>query len=138
MAVISDLSTLVAFETVSNRPVTELAAFLSRRLEDLGFRVERFDSPTMAEKCNIVATIGPADTDGLVLSGHMDVVPTVGQPWSSDPFKLSERDGKLYARGSELRPKSTRRRRSGHFQPCRGTPFAVSWQLPPARGGWVL
>jgi acetylornithine deacetylase len=100
MAVLSDLSTLVGFETVSNRPVIALGSFLSARLEDLGFRVERFDSPTMADKCNIVASIGPSQTDGLVLSGHMDVVPTEGQPWSSDPFKLTERDGKLYARGS--------------------------------------
>jgi acetylornithine deacetylase len=100
MAVLNDLSTLVAFETVSNRPVTELAAFISARLEDLSFRVERFDSPTMPDKCNIVASIGPSDTDGLILSGHMDVVPTEGQPWTSDPFTLTERDGKLYARGS--------------------------------------
>lgn len=100
MAVISDLSTLVSFDTISNRPVTALGAFLSTRLEDLGFCVERFDSPTLADKCNIVASIGPSQTDGLILSGHMDVVPTEGQPWSSDPFRLTERDGKLYGRGS--------------------------------------
>jgi acetylornithine deacetylase len=35
-----------------------------------------------------------------VLSGHTDVVPVDGQPWTSDPFTLTERDGKLYGRGS--------------------------------------
>jgi len=100
MSVVEDLKTLISFPTVSSRPVTELAAFLARRLQDEGLNVTRFDSPTEDGKCNVVATIGPPGTDGLVLSGHMDVVPTEGQPWSSDPFKLTERDGKLYGRGT--------------------------------------
>ena len=45
-------------------------------------------------------TIGPDVDGGIVLSGHTDVVPTKGQPWSSDPFVLREIDGKLYARGA--------------------------------------
>ncbi|MCO4748101.1 MAG: acetylornithine deacetylase [Proteobacteria bacterium] len=100
MAVLAELARLVAFPTVSNRPVTALAAHMAERAEALGFRVERFDSPTEEGKTNIVASIGPAGTDGLVLSGHMDVVPTEGQPWTSDPFAVTERDGKLYGRGT--------------------------------------
>jgi acetylornithine deacetylase len=95
-----DLSALVAFPTVSNRPVTELAGFVAQRLEDLGFSVELVPSPTLPDKFNLVATAGPRDTDGLVLSGHMDVVPTEGQPWTSDPFRVTERDGRLYGRGT--------------------------------------
>ena len=35
-----------------------------------------------------------------MLSGHTDVVPVDGQDWSTDPFELIERDGKLFGRGS--------------------------------------
>jgi acetylornithine deacetylase len=51
-------------------------------------------------KTNLYATIGPDIEGGIVLSGHTDVVPVDGQPWTSDPFTLTERDGKLYGRGS--------------------------------------
>ena len=50
-------------------------------------------------KANLFATIGPADRPGIVLSGHTDVVPVDGQPWTTDPFKLTERDGNIYGRG---------------------------------------
>src|SRR5262249_41775679 len=46
------------------------------------------------------ATIGPGGARGIGLSGHMDVVPVTGQAWSTDPFNLIERDGKLYGRGT--------------------------------------
>jgi len=36
----------------------------------------------------------------MVLAGHTDVVPVEGQQWSSDPFKLTQKDGKLFARGA--------------------------------------
>ena len=35
-----------------------------------------------------------------MLSGHTDVVPVEGQPWTSDPFTLREADGRLYGRGA--------------------------------------
>ena len=43
---------------------------------------------------------GTRSEPGLILSGHTDVVPVDGQNWDTDPFKVAERDGKLYARGS--------------------------------------
>lgn len=101
--VIRELEPLIAFPSVSNRPLTELAAHVAQRCEDVGFRVERFVDPREAGKCSLVARRGPQTgdpADGLVLSGHMDVVPTEGQPWDSDPFRLTERDGKLYGRGT--------------------------------------
>jgi acetylornithine deacetylase len=51
-------------------------------------------------KANLLATIGPAVEGGVVLSGHTDVVPVDGQAWDSDPFTLTERDGRLYGRGT--------------------------------------
>ena len=51
-------------------------------------------------KANLYALIGPDVAGGVVLSGHTDVVPVDGQPWSSDPWVLSERGGKLYGRGT--------------------------------------
>lgn len=94
-----DLSTLVAFPTVSDRPCDPLAAWLANRCEDLGLRVETFPSPE-AGKRNLVASVGPMGTDGLVLSGHMDVVPTEGQPWTSDPFTVTRRGDRLVGRGT--------------------------------------
>jgi acetylornithine deacetylase len=95
-----DLARLVAFETISDRPTTGLAAFLSERLEGLGFRIEPFQDPDHPEKGSLIARIGPAGSDGLTLSGHMDVVPTEGQPWSSDPFRLTPRSDRLFGRGT--------------------------------------
>jgi acetylornithine deacetylase len=46
------------------------------------------------------ATIGPSGVPGTILSGHTDVVPVEGQSWSNDPFRLTERDGRLYGRGA--------------------------------------
>jgi acetylornithine deacetylase len=48
----------------------------------------------------LYALIGPEAERGVVLSGHTDVVPIDGQPWTSDPWVLTEREGKLYARGA--------------------------------------
>jgi acetylornithine deacetylase len=95
------LARMVAFPTVSDRPITALAAYVARRCEDLGFKVDWYrDDAHPEDKANLVCTAGPPGEDGLVLSGHMDVVPTEGQPWSSDPFRLSARDGRLYGRGT--------------------------------------
>ena len=98
--VVDELATLIGFPTVSNRPVEALAAYVAQRSEDMGFRIEQFADPVQPGKYNVVASIGPKNTNGLVLSGHMDVVPTEGQPWNSDPFQLTERNGKLYGRGT--------------------------------------
>lgn len=98
-AVRDELARLVAFPTVSSRPVTALAAHLAERAEGAGLRVERFEAGP--DKCSVIASAGPDDgRDGLAISGHMDVVPTEGQPWTSDPFRVVERDGKLYGRGT--------------------------------------
>ena len=49
---------------------------------------------------NLHCRIGPAVDGGVILSGHTDVVPVEGQDWHTDPFQLTEKNGKLYARGT--------------------------------------
>jgi acetylornithine deacetylase len=95
-----DLARLVGFETVSDRPTTGISSFLSERLEALGFRIDPFQDPDHPDKGSLVARIGPEGTDGLTMSGHMDVVPTEGQPWTSDPFRLTPKGDRLVGRGS--------------------------------------
>lgn len=99
-ALTQDLSALVAMPSVSSRPVLDIAAWLADRLEDAGMRIERCVSEHDPGKLSLIATAGPAGTNGLCLSGHMDVVPVDGQPWTTDPFQLTEREGRLIGRGS--------------------------------------
>jgi acetylornithine deacetylase len=99
MGVEDTLARLVAYPTISSRPVDGLAAYLAERCEDAGFVVEKLDAPEPG-KCNLVCRKGPEGTDGLVLSGHMDVVPVEGQPWLTDPFTLTRKGDRLHARGA--------------------------------------
>jgi acetylornithine deacetylase len=96
---ISILERLVAFDTVSSRSNAELIDWVANRLGDIGVRpfVQHGDEPG---KANLFATLGPEGPGGIMLSGHSDVVPVAGQDWSSDPFVLTARDGRLYGRGS--------------------------------------
>ena len=51
-------------------------------------------------KANLITSIGPKKDGGVVLSGHTDVVPVTGQPWTTDPFNLLEKNARLYGRGT--------------------------------------
>ena len=53
------------------------------------------------EKANLVAVAGPAEPDGLILSGHLDVVPFEDQPgWTRDPLALAFEGDRVYGRGT--------------------------------------
>ncbi len=65
---------------------------------DAGFHTEILAIPGHADKYNLIATLGGGG-DGLVLSGHTDTVPFNASRWRSDPFKLTERDGRLHGLG---------------------------------------
>lgn len=93
------LGELVAFPTVSTDSNLELIGFASNLLADLGARTSVSFDPS-GTKANLFATLGPEGNGGIVLSGHTDVVPVDGQDWTSDPFALAERDGRLYGRGT--------------------------------------
>lgn len=93
------LKQLVAFDTTSRESNLHLIDFVRDYLERFDVPCERVYNEQRS-KANLFATIGPADRPGIVLSGHTDVVPVDGQPWTVAPFQLSERDGKLYGRGT--------------------------------------
>lgn len=52
------------------------------------------------DQSNLFATIGPKETPGYILSGHMDVVPAAESGWTSDPFRLRAEADRLYGRGA--------------------------------------
>jgi len=94
------LRRLVAFDTVSANSNLALIDWVVEYLRGHGIAADLTFS-NARDKANLFATIGPADAGGgVILSGHTDVVPVVGQPWDSDPFALVERDGRLYGRGT--------------------------------------
>ena len=93
------LAKLVAFDTTSRRSNLELIQWVERYLADLNVPTRRVPNAE-GTKSNLMAMIGPAVEGGVLLSGHTDVVPVDGQPWSTDPWTLTERDGRLYGRGT--------------------------------------
>jgi acetylornithine deacetylase len=95
----SILQRLVAFDTTSRNSNLSLIEWSADYLESCGARVEILYNADRT-KANLLASMGPDREGGVVLSGHTDVVPVDGQEWSSDPFVLVERDGRLYGRGS--------------------------------------
>ncbi|MFT5051956.1 MAG: acetylornithine deacetylase [Chlamydiales bacterium] len=105
MTLLTDLNLLerlVAFDTTSCKSNLELAQFVADYLDRPGVCIERNPSPD-GSKTNLVVRVGPdpgGERDGLVLSGHMDVVPALERGWDSDPFRLTEREDNLVARGS--------------------------------------
>lgn len=90
---------LVAFDTTSRESNLELIHFVRDYLAGHGVDSTLIHDKSGA-KANLFATVGPMIDGGVVLSGHTDVVPVDGQDWSSDPFTMVERDGRLFGRGT--------------------------------------
>ncbi|CAH0242058.1 Acetylornithine deacetylase [Pseudomonas sp. Bi70] len=93
------LERLIGFATVSRDSNLELIEFIREYLAGFDVASELFHNAE-GTKANLFATIGPTNRGGVVLSGHTDVVPVDGQAWTVEPFQLSERDGRLYGRGT--------------------------------------
>lgn len=90
---------LVAFPTVSRDSNLELVDFVQDYLS--GFGIDSTIVPSDdGTKASLYAHVGPAVDGGVVLSGHTDVVPVDGQAWDTDPFTVTEKDGRLYGRGT--------------------------------------
>jgi len=94
------LERLISFPSVSARSNLDLIQWIRDELAGHGIKSDLVPAPDGQPKANLWASIGPDAPGGLVLSGHTDVVPVEGQPWSSDPFTLSQRNGRLYGRGT--------------------------------------
>ena len=99
------LRELIALSSVSsvtpefdqgNRAVVER---LAEWLAALGFETELQAIPGAPDKANLIATLGRGP-GGLVLAGHTDTVPYDATGWTSDPFRLTEREGRLYGLGT--------------------------------------
>ena len=93
------LARLVAYDTTSRDGNIPLIEFVEAYLNGWGVPYFRVDYEA-GKKTNLFVSIGPDIAGGIVLSGHTDVVPVDGQEWSSHPFELFERDGRLFGRGT--------------------------------------
>ena len=90
---------LIGFRTVSRDSNLDLIEWVRDYLHNLG-ATTRLTHDATGKKANLFATLGDSKKPGLILSGHTDVVPIDGQNWDTDPFVATERNGKLFARGS--------------------------------------
>lgn len=92
------LESLVAFDT-QNPPARELSAarHVARVLEAIGLSVEV--DTWGEERANVVGRLANGPGPTFAFNTHLDVVPA-GEGWSTDPLRLTERDGRLYGRGA--------------------------------------
>ncbi|MGB3408962.1 MAG: acetylornithine deacetylase [Jannaschia sp.] len=93
------LEILVRFPTVSRDSNLDLIDWVEDYLAGHGVASRRVYDPT-GQKAALYANVGPEVAGGVVLSGHTDVVPVDGQSWSTDPFTVTEKNGKLFGRGT--------------------------------------
>lgn len=94
------LEKLVAFPTVSRDTNLPLIDWVQAYLDAQGVQAQRHVKADDPRKAALFAHVGPEVAGGVVLSGHTDVVPTDGQDWTVVPFAVTERDGRLYGRGT--------------------------------------
>jgi acetylornithine deacetylase len=92
------LAKLVGFDTTSAKSNLDLIAFVQDYVDGRGVASTLVPSAD-GQKASLYATIGDGK-GGIGLSGHSDCVPVEGQSWTSDPFTLTRRDGRLYGRGT--------------------------------------
>ena len=96
------LSDLIKFQTVSGTSNLKLIEYCEKKLDKLGaISFKTFHNSK--QQANLFSTISgkkKLDGGGIILSGHTDVVPASSKEWSSDPFVATEKDNKIYGRGS--------------------------------------
>lgn len=93
------LRQLLESDTTSRESNLDQIHFIQEYLSDLNIDSQLILSAD-GKKANLYARLGPAGDGGVMLSGHTDVVPVDGQPWTVPPFQLTERDNRYYGRGS--------------------------------------
>ncbi|MFT6904723.1 MAG: acetylornithine deacetylase [Oleiphilaceae bacterium] len=95
IAIPSISSTDSSWDQSNLNVINQLASWL----EELGFKNEIQEVSTAPGKYNLIATLGEGD-GGLLLAGHTDTVPYDEGQWLSDPFKVIEKDNRLYGLGT--------------------------------------
>ncbi len=77
-----------------------VAEYVVASLAEVGIKSTIYESAP--NRCNVIAHIEGADTSrpGLVVHGHIDVVPANAADWSVDPFAAEIRDGMIWGRGA--------------------------------------
>ncbi len=111
MTAIEIMAKLIAFDSVSSRSNMAIIRWIGDYLAGYGIKAEIVEAPGGEPKANLWASVGPDRDGGIVLSGHTDVVPVEGQPWSRDPFTLKDGGGSL------VRPRHLRHERLHRAQP---------------------
>ena len=95
------LTKLISFKTISGQDNNSLIDYCDQILKDLGASsFKTFDD--QKKRVNLFATLKAKKPNGkksIILSGHTDVVP-VTKDWSTDPFKATIKEDKLYGRGA--------------------------------------
>ena len=78
----------------------EVADHVVKLLDEVGIKSTVYESAP--GRCNVIARIKGRDSNrpGLVVHGHLDVVPANAQDWSVDPFKAEIKDGYIWGRGA--------------------------------------
>ena len=101
-ATLKILSELIKFQTVSGTSNLKLIEYCEKKLSKLGATsFKTFDETK--KRVNLFSTIAgkqKLNGGGIILSGHTDVVPASAKEWSSDPFVATEKNNKVYGRGS--------------------------------------
>jgi len=93
------LEKLVSFPTVSRDSNLELVDWVEAYLDGHGVAARRVYDDART-KASLYANVGPEIEGGILLSGHTDVVPVDGQDWATDPWTVTEKDGRLFGRGT--------------------------------------
>jgi acetylornithine deacetylase len=93
------LARLIAFDTTSRNSNMELMRYVSDLFTKSGLKPLLVPNAE-GTKANLFVTAGPNVAGGVMLSGHTDVVPVDGQDWTLPPFALTQRDGRLWGRGT--------------------------------------
>ncbi|MGI9350777.1 MAG: acetylornithine deacetylase [Rhizobiaceae bacterium] len=93
------LKDLIGFNTSTGHSNLDLIAYVEKLLGSHDIDHQRIYSADKW-KANLIATIGPSQNAGYIMSGHTDVVPADPKNWSSDPFKAEIRDEKIFGRGT--------------------------------------
>jgi acetylornithine deacetylase len=93
---------LIGFDTVSAKSNLPAVEYLSKELQGYGFKTVLQPVELLGvSQANLVAWIGPARPDGLIISGHVDTVPYDRQPgWEREPLKLEIAGERIYGRGT--------------------------------------